>query len=193
MWMALASAMLTSPAEAGDRPQRRPAAGISYCGFGHGAADSAMQPGGGGDTLVIQDPEDIYHFVFDSSSPVSLQSHDRVIFTGIEPRELTFSRIGDHLVICHPERKYELVIDSHYCRAKATSPADMPNSEIEELAFVSAGEIWLADTLVGEMRATGAVYPPPGDHDYAAHGGNWVVRPFSQALPEWNRPAVTCP
>lgn len=174
--------------------ERRPAALQSYCGFGHESATSAAEPGGGGDHVVIDDPEGVYTFIYDSSSPVTLDQHDRVEFRRIGPAELRLLRVGDHLVICHDARRFELVLDSQYCRATAPSEADVPNNEIEELIFVDAAEIWLSDTLFDEWLRDPGRFPPVGGAPYEDKpaSAQWQIRPFRSILPEAASPAKTC-
>lgn len=180
------------PADA--QGHRRPAAAFSSCGHGHAEADSQVEPGGGGDTIVVGDGGGIYHYLFDSSSPVTLDAHDRIVFEVLAPRELRLKRVGDHLVICHDARRYELVVDSHYCRADAVTPADVPNSEIEEIAFIAAREIWLADALYDDWRTRPGSFPPVTDATYAGVSpGSWTIRPFRDVLPDMRLPARDCP
>lgn len=189
---AFATLLLSAlPAEA----QRRSAAMASHCGFGHGPADSSMQPGGGGDTLVIGDPEDIFHHVFDSASPVSAHEHDRIIFTDLKPEELEFKRVGDHLILCHSRRRYELLIESHYCRGTHLSAFDTPNSEVEVFIFASAGEIWATDLMFAEHQGEPERLLDGVSHDslpYRFPAGGWKLHPFSRKLPDWTRPPTTC-
>ncbi len=192
LWAGLAVlSALQGPAAA----ERRPASMLSYCGFGTGPADSSIEPGGGADTLVIGDAGPVYHFVFDSSSPVTLMEHDRIIFEAFLPDDLRLERIGDNLAICHAANRYEMLIEGQYCGGRSLSTMDWPNHQIEEIVLVAAREVWLADVLFAEYRMNPGALPPlerdPTTGATTSRDG-WRVRPFSQVLPDAGVPATSC-
>lgn len=172
----------------------RIAASTSYCGFGHGAADSAALLGGGGDTFIVSDPWDIYHFMFDSASPVTLETHDSVLFKTMSPKDFEIKRVNDHLVFCHSINSYELVIDSHYCRQKGLSEVDTPNNEVEEIIWRDTGEIWMTDQLFEAHSRSGRAGPIPHVFKYGENSESrqWKIRPFSEVIPEFETPASSC-
>jgi hypothetical protein len=184
--------LLALPAAANER---RPGAAFDYCGFGTGAAQGAIEPGGGGDTMIITaNYAGSYHYIYDRSSPVTLDNHDRFILSGIEPAKVELKRVNDSLAFCIPSMPYELHIEGHYCHAEGLSPIDTDNHEVEEIRFLSTGEIWLSDALIAAYRENpqaldltttdelGPIIPP----------GQWKVRPFSEVMPNYSKPALDC-
>lgn len=172
--------------------ERRALAKYDFCGFGTGPAHGSYEPSGGGDSLMVSGrSHGIHHHTFDSSSPVTLKVHDSVIMETMRPEDVVLKRVDQHLSFCIPKIRYELLIEGHYCRARALSDVDVPNNEIEEFRFVSAGEIWLSDLLFAEWQKNPAGLPerngewvPPGP---------WRVRPFSAVMPDYDKPAPGCP
>ncbi|HRD76002.1 MAG TPA: hypothetical protein PK264_08685 [Hyphomicrobiaceae bacterium] len=176
------------------RAERRDAAKFSYCGLGHAEAHSSVQPGGGGDTVQIGGDGDAYVFIYDSASPLTLDDHDRLIIENAVPSALEFKRVGDHLAICNPTSGGEVVIERHYCRSARLAETDVANNEIEEIAFLAAGEIWIADVLYAEYLKDRSAFPRHVARYYGPGRpqDGWRVRPFSEVLPDWVRPADTC-
>jgi hypothetical protein len=134
-----------------------------------------------------------YLFVHDTASPTTLDNHDRLLIANTEAKEWRKERVGDHLVLCLDRASSEIVIDSHYCKASQLSLVDTPNQEIEQIVFMKSGDIWLADALFDEWRASGLTFPPAQNDLYQrADGQPWRVQRFSEVLPDTAKATATC-
>lgn len=172
---------------------------VDGCGFGAGLMrfkPMNIQPGGGGDTVLLPDKATItFLHIYDSASPVTLESHDRLIFTSVNPAMIVLRRMDDNLAVCVLQIPYQIQIDAHYCRSKDMSDRDTNNHEIEEFRFVSAGEIWLSDALMEAYHKNPAALKADNaqDNDGAVPPAAWSVRAFSEVMPDYAKPATNCP
>ena len=152
-------------------------------------------PGGGGDTVIIGGANKSIR-IFDSSSPVTMDEHDRLILPDVLPGKLRRLRAGDHLVLCDDAQRFEVMIENHFCRGPGSlSTVDTPNNEIEAIVFPKAREIWLTDILYAQYRKSPKQFALGKDFEGFTAGQNsrqWRIRPFSSALPNWLRPARSC-
>lgn len=168
-------------------------ANFSYCGFGYGPAASSAEPGGGGDTFELPgEYRNSHHFMYDSSSPVTLAEHDRVVLTTMHPRDIVLKRIGDSLALCVSTTNYELFIKHHYCRVSALSAQDTSNHEVEEFRFIAAGEIWLSDVLYEAYQKDPSKLADVDASDDTPPPSQWRVRPFREVMPDYAMPATGC-
>jgi hypothetical protein len=173
---------------------RSSVANFSYCGFGFGAASSAVSKPGGTLTFMLgRNYRESHHFIESVASATTIDSHDRIFLGDIKPSTLKLGRLDDHLVVCIPELRYELVIAAHYCRGTADSSNDTPNGEMEEFIFGEAGEIWLSDSLydLAKKDPVRAEASRQGDLYEGRAASDWRVRPFREVMPQANKPVTT--
>jgi hypothetical protein len=173
---------------------RSPVAEVSHCGFGFGPANSGMSKPGGSLTFMLDSKyRNSHHFIETVGSTTTIEDHDRIHFDDVKPTALKLMRVQDHLVVCIPELRYELVIVAHYCRGAADSAESIPNGEVEEFIFREAGEIWVSDGLFDKTKAD------PARAEASRYGGfyegravaNWRVRPFRDVMPDARKPVTT--
>lgn len=155
--------------------------------IGQDVGQSRIQPGGGGDRVILNGAARIV--IFDSSSPTTAEEHDTIILRQAHPTAYHFQRVGADLLICATAYWQEILIVRHYCSDATAEPPW--NNEIEEITFADAGETWLSDEIYDGL-GDGEEYPGVErirDHyrveadraELAAKG--WRVRPFREVLP----------
>lgn len=151
--------------------------------------------GAGGDTVLASPDTRIR--LFDSESPQPGDNHDMLVIDGLQPEDVRIVRQGAHLVICGVQAPLTITIFRQYCRGSSDGVAW--NNQIEEIAFPSAGEIWLADEVLAEAPEHGniadvaRIKQDSGIRPFLQkYPDDWHVRPFSEALPSSWLSSLAC-